>query len=200
MRLPTVLDLARTFVAQALRPGDVAVDATVGNGHDTVFLAEHVGASGHVYGFDVQAEALAATRRRLSEQELDGRVRLHLCGHERMREELPPEVRGRIRAVMFNLGYLPGAPEKTVITQPSTTLAALEAALDLLASGGLITTVVYPAHAGGREEADAAEQWAAALPRDVCSVYTYAPLNTRRPAPRLVAIEKTAGRQGVAIS
>jgi len=193
--VPSVLELARTIVAQAVRQGDTVVDATVGNGHDTLFLAECVGPSGQVYGFDVQEAAIAATQLRLRERALAERVHLHHGGHERMRDALPPDVQGRIRAVMFNLGYLPGAPEKTVMTRPETTLAALDAALDLLTPGGVITAVVYPAHEGGREEAEAVDQWAATRPRDRCRAYTYAPLNTLRPAPRLVILEKVAGHQ-----
>ncbi len=36
-----------------MKPGDRAVDATVGNGWDTLKLCELVGEKGKVYGFDI---------------------------------------------------------------------------------------------------------------------------------------------------
>src|SRR5690606_8250875 len=76
MMLPSILSLSKQLIRQALQPGNAAVDATVGNGHDTLFLAETVGAAGRVYGFDIQAEALQAARRRLEAANLEGRVTL----------------------------------------------------------------------------------------------------------------------------
>ncbi len=132
-----------------LQPGEVAVDATVGNGHDTLFLAQQVGAQGHVYGFDIQEEALARTRRRLEEAGLRDRVTLLQMGHEHMAEAVPAAWHGRIGAVMFNLGYLPGGSDRTCITRPQTTVPALEAALRLLRPGGVLTVVAYRGHPGG---------------------------------------------------
>jgi len=92
MMLPSILSLSKQLIRQALQPGNAAVDATVGNGHDTLFLAETVGAEGRVYGFDIQAEALQAARRRLEAANLEGRVTLFKESHHRMAECLPAEV------------------------------------------------------------------------------------------------------------
>ena len=149
--------LVHDWIRPRLRPGDAAIDATAGNGQDTLFLARLVGESGRVYAFDIQAGAVEATRTLLAEHGFLSRVALYLAPHESMASVLPAPS-GPVRAVMFNLGYLPGG-DKALITRPATTLTALQTALALLAPGGLITVVSYPAHAGGGEEADALLQF-----------------------------------------
>ncbi|QXD15564.1 methyltransferase domain-containing protein [Rhodocaloribacter litoris] len=183
------LDRAKEIVAAVLTPGDVAVDATTGNGHDTVFLAERVGPAGHVYGFDVQEEAIGRTRQRLAGAGLAERVTLFARGHEALRETLPAGVHGHVAAVMFNLGYLPGGDHRR-ITRPETTVPALDAALDVLRPGGVLTVVVYPGHPGGAEEAGAVRNWAAALDPHRYLAVRYDLLNRPHHPPWLLAVEK----------
>jgi predicted methyltransferase len=152
--------LAQERVAAAVSAGDYAVDATVGNGHDTLFLARQVGATGHVWGFDVQAAALDKTRQQLLELGLAQRVSLLQLGHETLAGQLPAKARGQLSAVMFNLGYLPGG-DKTLTTLPNTTLTALEAAWHNLRRDGLLSILVYRGHEGGQAEADAVANWLA---------------------------------------
>lgn len=151
--MPTFTELAHAVVREHLRAGDVAVDATVGNGHDTYFLAGLVGPTGRVFGFDIQAEAVRRTEMLLKENGL-ANVTLTRGDHSRMAELLPADVRGHVAVVMFNLGYLPGG-EKTITTGPPTTLAALDAAVSVLREGGLLSVVAYRGHPGGLAEADA---------------------------------------------
>jgi hypothetical protein len=152
MSFPRITETAHDLVARFVREGDPVIDATVGNGHDTRFLANLVGTTGRVDGFDIQIAAIEKTAR-----ELHGlpQVTLHCLGHERMREV----VEGPVAAVMFNLGYLPSG-DKTLVTRPDTTLAALEAAWGLLRpSAGVLCVVVYPGHEGGGDEAARVESW-----------------------------------------
>jgi predicted methyltransferase len=142
---------AHRLVAARLRSGDVAVDATVGNGYDTVFLAAAVGSLGKVYGFDLQPAALAAARERLESGGLVSRVVLIEAGHEEMAGRLPPEVAGGVAAVMFNLGYLPGS-DRAVVTVPATTGPAVRSAVGLLRPGGIVSVLVYTGHPGGEAE------------------------------------------------
>ena len=139
--------LAREVILQAVQPGDTVVDATMGNGHDTLMLCGAVGPAGLVYAFDVQAQAVEETRRRLREQELDGRAELILAGHEHMAEY----VKDPVRAVMFNLGWLPGG-NHGITTRWETTRRAVESALDLLMPMGVLVICVYPGHAEGERE------------------------------------------------
>lgn len=180
---------AHILIGQALKPGVWAVDATVGNGHDTLFLAECVGVKGRVFGFDIQKAALAATAERLGEMP---QITLIHAGHETLSAQLqaqcPAGKPARLAGVMFNLGYLPGAP-KNIITKTETTLAALEQALNHLAVTGLITLVLYPGHPGGAVEADAVRAYAETL-GPAFAVTRYARENTAHPAPELLAIKR----------
>lgn len=149
---------AHERIAAHLHPGDLALDATAGNGHDTLFLARSVGAEGHVWALDIQHAAIESTRRRLKEQALEERVTLIQAGHERMAQLLPESAQGRLRVVMFNLGYLPGS-DKHVTTTAESTLAALEAAESMRAPDGLLSVLVYRGHAGAGWEARAVADW-----------------------------------------
>jgi SAM-dependent methyltransferase len=162
-RRPLTID-AQQAIAAVLGPGDLAVDTTVGNGHDTLFLARCIAPHGRVFGFDVQQTALSSARSRLAAAGLAGLVDFELCGHERMRERLPAAWHGRVAAVMFNLGYLPGA-DKTLVTRAETTLAALDQAVALLRPGGLISLLLYRDHAGAADEVAAVEGWLGRLDR-----------------------------------
>lgn len=102
--LGNAVQLSHWFVERVLRPGDVAVDATAGNGHDTLFLAQLVGSAGKVYAFDVQQAALARTGERLAAANSLTQVQLINDGHQKMNEYIQDQV----TTVMFNLGYLPG--------------------------------------------------------------------------------------------
>jgi len=187
----SVLSQAQRWVKERVGPGDVVVDATAGNGSDTLFLARTVGPQGLVYAFDVQAEALASTERRLLAEPEPGslaQVKLTLAGHETMAEVIPSDQHGRIAAAMFNLGYLPGA-SSPLITKPETTLAALDSALKLLRGGGILTVVVYPGHEGGLEEADAVAAWAADVPQNAAQAVLYR-FPQKAASPYLIALNK----------
>jgi predicted methyltransferase len=179
-------EMALLLLGQALKPGDWVVDATVGNGHDTHWLAQVVGPTGRVFGFDLQATALAEASQRTTGMP---QVNLFHVGHERMAEHLPAEAKTRLAAVMFNLGYLPGA-DKAVITHTETTLSALNQAVAYLAVGGQITVVLYPGHNGGGDEAAAVRCWAEQLSGTFAAA-RYARLNARHPAPELLLVERS---------
>lgn len=161
--LPSAVTWAQLLLADRLQAGDCAVDATAGNGHDTLFLCRRVLPGGRVFAFDKQEAALANTRARLLENGVaQADFTLIHAGHETLSERLPETLRGRLAAVMFNLGYLPGS-DKNLITRAATTLAAAAQALEWLRPGGLMTVVVYPGHEGGAEEAREIAAWAAGL-------------------------------------
>lgn len=177
--------LAHHFLAERVRPGDCVVDATCGNGNDTLLLARLVGAGGRVWGFDVQQAALDRTAALLDEQGCTGRVELVLKGHENLNEL----VREPLRAVVFNLGFLPGG-EKGCITRSETTLSGLEQAVELLLPGGIVTIALYPGHSGGDDESLAVERWASALPPRTFNVWRHRQLNRSGSAPYLVLVER----------
>ncbi len=189
MPIHSVLDFAHVLATRSLTEGGVAVDATVGNGHDTVVLAREVGSAGRVFGFDVQAEAIERTRSRLASEDIGATVDLVQAGHEEMQRHLPAELRGKVGAVTFNLGYLPGSAS-TLTTRPDTTIPALNVAVRLLRPGGVVTVVLYTGHEGGSAEAEEVDAWAADLPQKQFNVLSYRFVNQKNDPPRLVAVEK----------
>lgn len=170
-------------------PWPVAVDGTAGNGHDTLFLARLVGARGKVHAFDVQPGALARTAKRLAAAGLEERVALHGRGHEELAAALAPHgaCPPRITAAMFNLGFLPGS-DRSVITRPGTTLAALDALLPLMAPGGVVSLHVYAGHPGGADEAGVLDCRLAGLDWDQWRVARYEFANKPRNPERLLLV------------
>lgn len=190
----SLTERAHELIQLILTAGDVAIDATVGNGHDTLFLAQAVGEKGKVYGFDIQQDALDATYQRLQKFQVENRVSLFHAGHEVIPILLPENIKGNVKAVMFNLGYLPGG-DKTRTTQISTTLSALEAALPLLTTGGRITILAYTGHPGGTEETSAVKEWTNQLPGDLFQTVIEIPTEnksdqTLTSTPELIWIER----------
>ncbi|MFG0333816.1 MAG: FAD-dependent oxidoreductase, partial [Maioricimonas sp. JB049] len=161
---------AHDVVREVVVPGDVAVDATAGNGHDTRLLAQLVGDGGKVFAFDVQENALARTAKRLREAGLNN-VTLLQRDHAELAEALPGDLHGRVAAVMFNLGYLPGS-DHAIVTRTGSTLPALQAALVLLRPGGVLTVMVYRGHPGGQEEAAAVQHFLEGLDSSSWAVAT----------------------------
>lgn len=183
--LPSSVLWAQLLLRDRLRPGDIAIDATMGNGHDTLFLAQCVSPGGSVFAFDVQEAALIETRKRVP---VEMTTLIH-AGHETMRRHLPPEVHGKVSVIMFNLGYLPGT-DKALITRTETTMIAVQAAIDLLKPGGLLTVVVYPGHDGGAEEGRQISAWAGALDARCFEVQHLRPVNRASAPPELWIVWK----------
>jgi len=179
---PRPTALAHAFAEGILVAGDHAVDATCGNGHDTLHLARLVGPGGTVIGFDVQAAALRETRNLLASQGLDdGRVRLIEGCHATMGDYVAPALAS---VVVFNLGYLPGG-DHALTTRADRTLIALDAAAVALRPGGLLMVTCYPGHPEGEREADAVAAWMEAAAEWGARVARYAQPFTRKPAPVL---------------
>ena len=190
------LEMAHWMLKDIINTNDVVVDATMGNGYDTQFLAE-LGAN--VYAFDVQEEALNATEKRLDDAGIKNQifeknlsnlltepsVNLVLSGHEKLSEY----VKEPIKAAIFNLGYLPKT-DKSVVTKADTTLTALDALTNQLVVGGRIAIMIYYGHEGGMEEKDAVIKWTSSLPQKDWEVTSYAPINQIHTPPILVLIEK----------
>lgn len=183
---PTVQ--AHREVAAVLCVGETAVDATAGNGHDTLFLAQRVGPAGRVVTFDIQQEAIEATKARLAAEGLLERVTLVHGSHGDLAARVSP---GGVAAVMFNLGYFPGG-DHGVITRPAETLRALAAARSVLRPGGILTLVCYPGHPGGAEESAAVVVWAEALEVAAWEMAVFRRTDTAKPAPFLVRVRRRA--------
>lgn len=164
--IPSILQFTKTIWLQAAecwrekQHTAVVVDGTVGNGHDTLFLAELVGERGHVYGFDVQESGLANAQERLETAQVAERATLFHAGHETVADKLPEGT--LVSGAMYNLGYLPGS-DHAVITRARTTIASLQALLPVLVPNGIITVHIYTGHEGGTAEGDEVMAWSKTL-------------------------------------
>ncbi|KHF39696.1 class I SAM-dependent methyltransferase [Halalkalibacter okhensis] len=189
MNVLGVLPFARFLLENALEPGDYAVDGTVGNGHDTVFLANLVGENGRVYGFDIQPQAIEQATARVIEHQLLERVTLFQKGHEEVRSLIPETEHTKIKGAIFNLGYLPGG-DKSIVTEATTTIASISALLDIMPKGGTIVLVIYHGHEGGKREKDALLSFLEQYDQRLAHVLKYEFINQANDPPFVVAVEK----------
>lgn len=186
MTIANALTMARQLLKDRLAAAKTVVDATAGNGHDTLFLAANSPADALVWAFDLQQAALEATARRLDEHGLTGKCRLIRACHSRVADH----VTGRVDAAMFNLGYLPGS-DHSFTTCAATTVTALGEITRLLAPGGIVTIVAYPGHQAGEEENTAVADFLATLPQAAFTAAVWRMLNQRNRPPILYIIGKT---------
>ena len=177
--------LAADILEKAGSPGDPVIDATMGNGHDTLFLCRLVGDAGRVYAFDIQPAALENTGKRLAEAGVAHRAHLLCLGHEKMAET----VHEPVSAVVFNTGWLPGG-DHSVTTHWETTRAAIAGALALLRPGGVLVVCVYPGHPEGERERAALTEFLSALRPQEFNVLHQKFLNAGPGAPECFVAQK----------
>ena len=168
-----------------IEQGAHVIDATAGNGHDTLFLANLVGSKGFVYAFDIQKEAVRHTKNKLENNNLSQRVNVIHDGHENLKNYIDEPVSG----IIFNLGYLPHG-NKNIITKPKTTIPAVKAGLDLLENKGLLVLVIYVGHPGRQKELDSLMTYSRNLNSKLYNVLHYHFLNQNQPPAELLAIKK----------
>lgn len=161
-----------------------AVDATCGNGRDTEFLCRLAGPAGRVLAMDVQPQACAATRARLEAAGLAQRCTIVCDSHAQLARYAAP---GSADLVLFNFGWLPGAPHE-VFSTAETSLPALAAALEALRPGGLLSAVLYSGRTIGDSEKQRVLAWLAGLPLEKYTVLacTFANWADTAPLPCLV--------------
>jgi ubiquinone/menaquinone biosynthesis C-methylase UbiE len=163
-----------------LKEGDRAIDATAGNGYDTLFLAEQVGPFGKVIAIDIQDCAIRSTRERLDSAGLIDRVRLMTDDHATALKKLTASNRGNVVAITFNLGYLPGS-DKSIQTRVESTEEALAASIQLLTPGGYLCVTAYRGHSGGTAEAQTVEAFMRSARSEGHSVECHEPETSNSP-------------------
>lgn len=178
------------LLTNIINPGDIVIDATIGNGHDTLFLAQLVQEHGHVIGIDIQPQAVQNTKELLKQHNADTQCTLYDIGHENIQTIIQTE--NSVSAAIFNLGYLPKS-DKSITTKGDTTIQAITQLLPLLRINGLIVVVIYDGHDGGAQERDALLSFVKALPQKQFSVLHYQFLNQANNPPHVIAIEKRQG-------
>ena len=183
--LNNAVNISRMIISHKISEGDIVVDATVGHGNDTLFLARIVGRSGKVYGFDVHKEAIRNTERLLEHNNCSGNVELINDGHQ----HLDRYVRKKIKLALFNLGYLPNFGRESA-TRYDTTMEALRKSIDVLDSYGLVLLVIYHGHLDGVREKKEISDFAASLPQRKYNVFYLDLINQINNPPVLIGIEK----------
>ena len=180
-----VTEVNKIYLENIIQEGDVVVDATMGNGYDTVYLAKKVGENGKVYAFDVQEEALKSTTKKVNKEELNN-VELILDGHQNMDKYVKEEV----SCIVFNLGYLPRAKHQIIITKADTTLEAIKKGLELLKPNGVMSIAIYSGHEGGMEEKNEVYKYTETLDQNYFNVLCTKFINQINNPPELLLIEK----------
>ncbi|OON93652.1 MAG: SAM-dependent methyltransferase [Candidatus Epulonipiscioides saccharophilum] len=182
--LKQMLEYSKFLIKEAVKPGDKVIDATCGNGYDTLFLAEIVGPEGKVYGFDIQKNAIIATKALLDQHKITN-VELIEDSHEKAHKYIDHA----LSAVVFNLGYLPKG-DHNITTQPSSTIMAIHNILPYLKKHGLVVITIYHGHMNGKAEKMALQNYCQMLEQKKFSVLEYKFINQQNDAPFIIAIEK----------
>lgn len=179
-----ILDFSHHLLTESVQKGETVIDATCGNGFDTLFLSDLVGKAGKVLAFDIQKQAIQNTKK-LLDKNSSTNVSLFHDSHASMDHYL----QGKIGGAIFNLGYLPGS-DKSIITKGKSTIAALATVLHALKKDRLAVLVVYYGHAGGNQEKDALLTYVTKLDQRNFSVLYYGFINQKNQPPFIIAIHK----------
>lgn len=159
----TAVKFVQDFLAARLAQPRLCIDATCGNGGDTAFLCRLTAPEGRVLGFDIQPEAIASTRQNLARKGLA--AELHCDSHANLLQYVQP---GTVDAVMFNFGWLPGA-DHGVFSHAQSSIPALEAALEALRPGGVLSAILYSGKVIGSDEKTEILQWMRSRPLKQCT-------------------------------
>ncbi len=179
------IDLAKNFIKKRVENNSIVIDATAGNGHDTLFLANLINENGKIYSFDIQEKAISNTKKRLIQNKKLDRVTLIKDSHE----NIDKYVKEKIDLVVFNLGYLPGGNHE-IVTLPNSTITAIEKCLYLLSESGIILITAYIGHKGSKEEVSKVEKFLTNLNQKQFNVLKMDFINQNNHPPILYGIER----------
>ena len=179
-----VTDMTNFIIDTKVKKGDIVLDLTMGNGHDTLYLADKIGINGKVYSFDIQKEALLNTKKLLEENNIKN-VELIQDNHKNILNY----VNEYIDFAVYNLGYLPGG-NKNVITKWDSTIYSLKSVLSILRIKGIVCICSYIGHSGGKKEYDEIIKFCKDLPKKEFNIIDIKHINRSENAPRMIIIEK----------
>lgn len=167
----------QSIIDSFIEKKEVAIDATLGNGHDTDFLSKKFK---KVYAFDVQDKAILNYKEKKVEN-----VSLILDSHE----NFDKHIKESVDCIVYNLGYLPGS-DKSITTTKDSTLKSLESGLSFLRENGLMIIALYSGHEQGKDEKEAVLSYSKNLSKKKFGVIYQQFLNRTNNPPSLVIIEK----------
>lgn len=181
-----VTSLVQYILSEKIKSGNVVIDGTMGNGNDTLFLANLVGPKGKVFAFDIQSIALENTKNKINSNKLDGyNIKLINDSHE----NIDNYVIGPVDVAMFNLGYLPKG-DHSIITKSNSTIKGILSIIKLLKAGGIISIIIYYGHNGGIEEKREVLDFLQGLSSEDVTVMQCEYINHSNNPPIIIFIEK----------
>ncbi|HLR16100.1 MAG TPA: class I SAM-dependent methyltransferase [Bacillota bacterium] len=186
MLIKGVIQYAHHLLEESVSEGEIVIDATCGNGNDTLFLSKLVGDEGRVIGFDIQKEAIESTSHLLKEHKRTNMTLVH-DSHAEMYKYVSSQA--TIGGAIFNLGYLPRS-DKKIITKPESTIEAIDKILPILKRRGMIVLVVYHGHDGGKDEKKELLKHIIELDQKQYTVLRYGFINQKNNPPFILAIQK----------
>lgn len=186
--LKGILQYAHHLLSETITSDETVIDATCGNGHDTLFLSRLVGDSGRVLAFDIQKQAIDNTNELLQRHEIQNVLPIQ-DSHALVSHHLTKHNLETIGGAIFNLGYLPRS-DKSVVTKGDSTIQAVEYILEKLKKKGLIVLVVYHGHEGGQSEKNIVLEYVQKLDQKKYHVLHYGFINQKNNPPFILAIEK----------
>lgn len=151
MRKYQITEWCLRFIRDHIKEGDVCIDATAGNGNDTLALCQLVGENGKVYAFDIQEQAVVNTKKRLEDNGVAERAKVLLESHTNMSKYVEED---SVSCITFNFGYLPGG-DHNLATKKDSSIEAIHEGLRLLKKGGMMSLCIYSGGDSGFEERDA---------------------------------------------
>ena len=185
------IHLAHSYWEKLLQIGDVVIDATCGNGHDTLFISQLILNDKHVgklIAIDTQEEAIKSTQQRLQEK-LASDLLQDISFYQQCHSIFPETIlKNSVKLIVYNLGYLPGS-DKTHTTLNTSTCTSVEHALTLICRGGAISITCYPGHKAGQIEEEALLKLIEKLPSKEWRCCYHRWIN-RQDAPSLIWIER----------
>ena len=175
-------DICDFYIEKMIKEGSIVVDATVGNGNDTLKLSNAVGKSGKVYGFDIQKEAIESAKKQ--EYRYD-----NVIFFNESHEKIEKFVSEKVDAVIFNLGYLPGG-DHNISTKSETTLPAIEKSMSMLSPEGIVLLVIYRGGDTGFEESESVVKYLKNIDYRCFNVLFYNYINRPKNPPMVAVIQK----------
>jgi len=183
--ISNAVNFVKENIIKIIQEDSVVIDATIGNGYDTLFLREKLNEKGFLYGFDIQEKALQSTQERLIKNACYNRVKLIHDSHENFKKyvEVPVDL------ILYNLGYLPKG-DKSITTESTKTLKSVKEGMSLLKSGGVIIITVYPGHLPGALELEALSNYLQTINQKEFAVIKVDFFNYKNKPPVVFMIER----------
>lgn len=183
-----IIQYSHYLLEDTVLKGETVIDATCGNGNDTLFLSRLVGEQGQVLAFDIQKHAIKTTKM-LLEKNKRNNVEYILDSHANVGNYLENKKIKNIGGAIFNLGYLPKS-DKTIITKGETTIQAVNSLLSYIKRKGIIVLVIYHGHEGGKQEKELILKHVITLDQKDYNVLQYRFINQQNNPPFIIAIQK----------